>query len=99
VNSSWPPGSKVKINQATTAPDWSKWDDDRGRTCTSVKKQLRDKFYHGEEKLSVEVIYVAKESERERLRKQGRTKVRLRDPAGASIILEVDAACLIKSNK
>ena len=94
---SYPQGSKVRIKTPTLVPDWSVWDDDKGRCSASVKKKLRQDFYMKNIKLSVETVYIAKETEREKLRKLNRTKVRIRHPNGSSIVLIVDLENLEKA--
>lgn len=90
MNKTFPVGAKVRIKSPTSVPDWCEWDDDAGRSSTSVKKQLQKKFFDKNTKLSAEVMYIAKESEREALRKKKRIKIRLRDPSGSSIIITAD---------
>ena len=90
-------GSRVKISAAMLAPQWCMWDDDRGRSSTSTKSQLRQKFFNGDNRLTVEVAYVARESERDELRKAGRTKVRVREPSGAVIVIPVELATLTRA--
>ena len=37
-------GTKVRIAEAMDVPEWSEWDDDKGRTSGAVKKRLREVF-------------------------------------------------------
>ena len=90
-------GSKVKITAAMFAPQWCIWDDDRGRSSTSTKGKLRQKFFSGDKRLTVEVAYVALESERDKLREAGHTKVRVREPSGAVIVIPVEVATLTRA--
>ena len=91
-------GSRVKITAAMSAPQWCEWDDDRGRSSTSTKSRLRQKFFNGDKRLTVEVAYVARESERDKLRKAGRTKVRVREPSGAVIVIPVELGKLTRAH-
>jgi len=47
-------------------------------------------FFKGSNKITAEVVYVAKESDREKLRRLGRIKVRLRDPSGSMLVITAD---------
>ena len=91
-------GSKVRVVEAMDVPEWSKWDDDKGRISGSVKKRLQQQFFRGDHKLSCEVVYIASEEERERLRRKGQIKVRVKDQSGCAITLTADPAKLISSH-
>ncbi len=90
-------GSRVKISAVMSAPQWCEWDDDRGRASTSTKNKLRQKFFNGDKRLTAEVAFVARESERDKLRKSGRTKVRVREPSGSVIVIPVELATLTRA--
>jgi len=90
-------GSKVRVAEPMGVPEWSTWDDDRGRTSSSVKKRLLAAFFRGERKVSAEVVYISKESEREKLRRQGRIKLRIREPSGATLSITADPSRLVKT--
>jgi hypothetical protein len=83
-------GAKVRVTTPIDVPDWSTWDDDHGRTSSQNKKRLQYQFFQGSNKILAEVMYVAKESEREKLRRQGRIKIRLRDPSGCMLVITAD---------
>ncbi|MDM8005783.1 MAG: hypothetical protein QUV05_06490 [Phycisphaerae bacterium] len=83
-------GSKVRIAESMEVPDWSTWDDDHGRISSQIKKRLQTMFFKGNGKITAEVVYIAKESEREKLRRLGRIKVRLRDPSGCMLVITAD---------
>lgn len=83
-------GAKVRIAESMEVPDWSTWDDDHGRISSSIKKRLQTMFFKGSNKITAEVVYVAKESDREKLRRLGRVKVRLRDPSGSMLVITAD---------
>jgi len=87
-------GTRVKVAQPTDVPAWSTWEDDRQRTSTQVKKRLQQLFFRGDRRIAAEVLYVSSEDERDRLRRSGRVKVQLRDPAGCLIVITADAANL-----
>jgi hypothetical protein len=91
-------GTKVKVALPMNVPEASTWDDDGGRISTRVKKLLQTRFFRGDRHLSAEVVYIAKESERERLRRQGLVKLRVRDPAGSILVLTADPTKLKTSN-
>ena len=88
-------GTKVKVATPMEVPEYSTWDDDRGRICTRLKKWLQRRFFQGNQHLSAEVVYISKESERERLRRKGLVKLRVRHPAGSTLVLTADPAKLI----
>lgn len=87
-------GSRVRVIESGTVPHWSTWDDDKQRTSSSVKKRLQELFFKGDRKLQAQVVFIISEGERERLKRDGRVKVEIRDPAGASIVITADAANL-----
>lgn len=91
-------GTKVKIAQPMDPPDWSKWDDDKGRTSATVKRRLQSQFFKGNKSISAEVVHVSKESERERLRRDGRVKLRIRDQAGIMLTITADPARLVRTH-
>lgn len=84
-------GTRVKISNPTSVPSWSTWDNDGGRTSTPVKKRLQQLFFKGDRRVTAEVVYVASESERDKLRANGRVKLQLRDPAGSMITITAPA--------
>ncbi|MGQ9648898.1 MAG: hypothetical protein ACUVXJ_02185 [Phycisphaerae bacterium] len=83
-------GSKVRIAEPMEVPEWSTWDDDHGRISSQIKKRLQTLFFKGNDKITAEVVYVAKESEREKLRRLGRIKLRLRDQSGCALVITAD---------
>ena len=87
-------GARVRVVEPMQVPAWSTWDDDKGRTSASVKRRLQMLFFKGSNKITAEVLYVAKESEREKLRRKGQVKVRLRDPSGSMLCITADPATL-----
>ncbi len=88
-------GARVRVKAPGPVPEWSTWDDDGQRTSTPVKKRLQQLFFRGDKRVMAEVVYIASESVRERLKSRNQIKVELRDPAGASIIITADATNLI----
>lgn len=88
-------GSKVRVAEPMEVPEYSSWDDDAGRISASTKKRMQAMFFRGERKLLAEIVYISKESERERLRRKGLVKVRLRDQAGCMLTLTADPKTLI----
>lgn len=90
-------GSKVKLIAPMEVPTWCEWDDDRGRVSNHVKQVIRERFFKGDTKLSAEIIHVSSETEREKLRKQGHTKVRVRMPSGDTIVITVELEKLTKA--
>jgi len=90
-------GTKVRVIEPMDVPEWSEWDDDKGRCSTPVKKRLQTMFFKGEKKVGAEIIYIAKETERDKLRRLGRIKVRLRDPSGASVVITADSGNLTRA--
>jgi len=89
-NKYMPVGAKVRVIEPMNVPEWCKWDDDKGRIATSVKKRLQCLFFQGDRRVTAEVVYVSKEAEREQLRRDGRVKVRVRDPSGAMLTITAD---------
>jgi hypothetical protein len=83
-------GAKVRVAEPMEVPEWSTWDDDHGRTSSQIKKRLQYLFFQGNSKILGEIVYVAKESDRDKLRRQGRVKVRLRDPSGCMLVITAD---------
>lgn len=89
-------GTKVRTIMSMEVPQWSTWDDDRGRVSTPIKRRLQSMFFKGDNRVSAEVMYVANETEREKLRRLGRVKVRIRDLSGASVIVTAENSKLAK---
>lgn len=87
-------GTKVRITTPMEVPEWSTWDDDHGRISASIKKRLQGLFFKGSDKITAEVVYISKEAEREKLRRLGRIKVRLRDPSGSMLVITADPSQL-----
>ena len=87
-------GAKVRIIEPMDTPDWSTWDDDKGRTSATIKKRLQSMFFQGNKKIQAEVLYIARESERARLRRKGQIKLRLRDASGSMLNITADPAFL-----
>jgi hypothetical protein len=90
-------GTKVTVVASMDVPHWSTWDDDRGRTSVPTKRRLQQMFFRGDKRLTAEVMYIAKESERDKLRRDGRVKVRVRDPSGSSVVITAEVAKLKKA--
>ena len=88
-------GAKVRVAEPMDVPEDSKWDDDHGRVSPSLKKRIQAQFFRGDRKLMAEVMYIAKESEREKLRRKGLIKIRVRDPAGSALVLTADPSKLV----
>lgn len=80
-------GTRVRVKDAIPVPTWSTWDDDGQRTSNPVKKRLQKQFFSGDRRIAAEVIYIGSESERDRLRSNGRVKVQIRDSAGSMIVI------------
>jgi hypothetical protein len=97
LNRNLPVGAKVRVVEPTEPPEWSVWDDDKGRTSGPVKKRLHGMFFRGDKKVTAEVVYVAKETDREKLRRKGQIKVRLRDPSGATLTITADPGKLVRA--
>ncbi|MHC4441144.1 MAG: hypothetical protein ACYTF1_07015 [Planctomycetota bacterium] len=90
-------GTKVRISQPMEVPTWSKWDDDRGRISTPVKKRLQMMFFNGSPKVTAEVVYISSETERQKMRRLGHVKLRLREASGTALTITADPQHLIKS--
>lgn len=89
-------GTKVKVVDPMEVPEWSTWDDDKGRTSGPLKKKLQAAFFKGDRKVMAEIVYVPKEAEREKLRRKGQVKVRVKDQSGCMLTITADPAKLIK---
>jgi hypothetical protein len=83
-------GSKVKSAQPIDAPDGVVWDDDKGRTSGLLKKRLISSFFKQDQRITAEVVYIGKESEREALRRKGLVKIRLRHISGSMLTISTD---------
>ena len=83
-------GSKVMVSQPMDAPDGVKWDDDKGRTSGLLKKRLIASFFKQDQRITAEVVYIGKESEREALRRKGLVKIRLRHISGSMLTICTD---------
>jgi hypothetical protein len=90
-------GSKVKLVAPIPVPPWCECDDDRGRVSNHVKNIIRERFFKADPKLNAEIVHIARETEREKLRKAGRTKVRVRLPSGDTIVIPVELNMLTKA--
>ena len=90
-------GTKVRVAEPMDVPEWSTWDDDKGRTSSPVKKRLQAAFFRGDKKVTAEIVYIAKESERERLRRKNQIKVRVREASGSMLNITADPTTLVKS--
>jgi hypothetical protein len=90
-------GTKVRVCESMDVPEWSEWDDDKGRTSGGVKKRLCQLFFRGDKKISGEIVYIAKESEREALKRKGQVKVRIKDQTGSMITITADPSKLVQS--
>ncbi len=90
------PGTRVQVINPGPPPEWSEWDDDGGRTSGSVKKRLAQLFFGGDKRLHAEIVYIASESERDELKRKGRTKVRVKEAAGSTLVLTADLTNLEK---
>ena len=88
-------GTKVRVAEPMDVPEWSEWDDDAGRTSGQLKKRLQGMFFRGDKKITAEVVYIAKESEREGLERKGRVKLRLREPSGSQLVITADPTKLV----
>ena len=97
IDKNFPAGTKVKVTQSMEVPISSTWDDDRGRLSTPAKKKLLQRFFGGSQKITAEIVYVSKESERNKLKKAGQIKIRLRESSGATLIITVDPKILTKA--
>jgi hypothetical protein len=90
-------GTRVTVSAPMEVPEWSRWDDDRGRVSTPVKKRLQSAFFKGDRKVNAEVLYISREGEREHLRRQGRIKIRARDASGSAVVFVAEAGALVRS--
>ena len=97
INKDFPAGTKVKVIKSMEVPHSSTWDDDRGRISTPAKKTLLQRFFGGSQKIAAEIVYVSKESERNKLKNAGQIKIRLRESSGATLIITADPKLLIKA--
>ncbi len=88
-------GTKVRVVEPMDVPECSTWDEDHGRVSAMNKKRLQSLFFRGSRKLAAEIVYIAKESERERLRRKGLVKLRVRDQAGAILTITADPKTLL----
>lgn len=88
-------GTKVRVATPMDVPENSTWDDDKGRISAMLKKRMQAMFFRGDRKLAAEIVYVAKESERERLRRKGLVKIRVKDAAGCMLVLTADPKVLM----
>lgn len=91
-----PAGTKVCVITPGDPPEWSDWDDDGGRISPPLKKRLQIKFFKGDPKLAAEILYIGNESERDALKRKNRTKVRIRESSGATLVITADLANLRK---
>lgn len=91
-------GTKVKVADAMEVPEWSEWDDDKGRVSTPVKRRLQTLFFKGDKKVHGEVMYIGKEVLREKLRRLGRVKVRVRDNSGSAVVITAEVAKLARTH-
>jgi len=80
-------GTRVKVKKPGPVPEYSTWDDDQQRTSNSVKRRLQGLFFKGDRRIQAAVVYIANESDRERLKSKKLVKVEVRDPAGACIVI------------
>lgn len=83
-------GTRVKVKTPGPVPHWSVWEPCQ-RTSSHVKKRLQDMFFKGDRRVTAEVVYIASESDREKLKAAGRVKLYLRDAAGSSVTILADA--------
>jgi hypothetical protein len=90
-------GTRVKVSVPMEVPEWSSWEDDRGRVSTPVKKRLQGAFFKGDRKVNAEVLYISQEGERDHLRRQGRVKIRARDATGTAVVFVAEAKSLVRS--
>ena len=88
-------GTKVRVAEPMDVPENSSWDDDHGRMSASLKKRMQAMFFRGDRKLAAEIVYVSKESDRERLRRKGLIKIRVKDKAGCMLTLTADPSVLV----
>ena len=90
-------GTKVRVVTPSDPPEWSEWDDDKGRTAPPVKKRMQQLFFRGDRKVTGEIMFISNESEREELRRKGRVKVRLKEAAGTVLVITADLNNLQKA--
>ena len=89
-------GQKVRVKDPVDPPDGIEWDDDAGRTSGLLKKRLIASFFKQDKRITAEVVYIAKESEREKLRRRGLVKIRLRHQSGSMLTICVEPRFLTK---
>lgn len=80
-------GTRVRVSRPGPVPSGSTWDDDGHRTSNYVKRRLQQLFFKADKRIHAEIVFIASETERERLRRKGMVKVQLRDPAGCMIVI------------
>ena len=85
-------GTRVRVAAPGPVPPWSTWESDHQRTSTAVKRRLQQLYFNGDRRVSAEVVFVASEHERDRLRRDQRVKLQLRDAAGSIIVITACAA-------
>lgn len=90
-------GTKVTIAKAMDVPTWSECDDDKGRTSAPIKRRLQQLFFRGDKKVTAEVIYIPNETERDKLRRMNRVKVRVREAAGTAAVFTAPADGITKA--
>jgi len=90
-------GTRVKVDEPTEVPQWSECDDDNGRTSVPTKRRLQQLFFRGDKKVQAEVVYIANESLREKLRRLGRVKVRVREPSGSMVVFTAAVDRLVRA--
>ncbi len=90
-------GTRVRVAEPGAVPEWSSWDDDHGRTSTSVKRRLQQLFFRGDRRIVAEVVYISNESQRDKLRSLGRAKVQAKDPAGSMVVFTAEVESLEKA--
>lgn len=91
-------GTKVRVAQPMDVPETVAWDDDGGRTSGLLKKRLIASFFKQDKRITAEVVYIARESERERLRRKGLIKLRLRHQSGSMLNITTEPRFLTSSN-
>jgi hypothetical protein len=96
-NKDFAAGTKVRVSEPMEVPEWSKWDDDKGRTSGPLKKRLQQMFFRGDRKITAEIVYIASETEREKLRRKGQVKVRIKDQSGCALVITADPSRLERS--
>lgn len=89
-----PVGSKVWIAEPMDVPENVAWDDDGGRTSGLLKKRLVAAFFKQDKRITAEVVYIARESEREKLRRKGLVKIRLKHQSGSMLNITVEPRLL-----